>query len=65
MWLVVIGTILCGMVVYAVYWDCDPKLKDHIEKKDELITYFVQEHLSLYQGLVGLFIAGLLGGALR
>ena len=65
MWVVVIGTILSGLAVYAVYWDCDPKLSGSILKKDELITYFVQEHLSIFQGLLGLFIAGLLGGALR
>ena len=65
MWIVVIGTILSGLAVYAVYWDCDPKLKGLIHKKDELITFFVEEHLSKYQGLLGLFIAGLLGGALR
>ena len=65
MWAVVIGTILSGLAVYAVYWDCDPKLRGLIHKKDELVTYFVEEHLSAYQGLSGLFIAGLLGGALR
>ena len=65
MWVVVVGTILSGLAVYAVYWDCDPKLKGLIQKKDELITYFVKDHLSVHQGLSGLFIAGLLGGALR
>ena len=65
MWVVVIGTILSGLAVYAVYWDCDPKLTGLIQKKDELVTFFVEEHLSVYQGLSGLFIAGLLGGALR
>ena len=65
MWIVVIGTILSGLAVYAVYWDCDPKLTGLIHKKDELLTYFVKDHLTVHQGLSGLFIAGLLGGALR
>ena len=65
MWVVVIGAILSGLAVYAVYWDCDPKLTGLTQKKDELVTFFVIEHLSVYQGLSGLFIAGLVGGALR
>ena len=65
MWIITIVSILSGLVVYATYWFCDPKLGGSIQEKDEIITHFVTEHLSANQGLTGLFIAGLLSGALR
>ena len=36
-----------------------------IEKKDELVTLFVLEHLVDFPGVPGIFIASLLSGALR
>ena len=56
---------MAGLVVYSAYWACDPKLNKSIKTKDAIVTFFVEEHLSAYQGLAGLFIAGLLSGALR
>ena len=56
---------MAGLVVYSAYWACDPKLNKSIQTKDAIVTFFVEEHLSAYQGLAGLFIAGLLSGALR
>ena len=59
------SAILAGLVVYANYWSCDPKARGIIEKKDELPTLFVMEHLASFYGLPGVFMASLLSGALR
>jgi hypothetical protein len=64
-WLVAGSAIIVGLVIYANYWACDPKLTRTIEKKDELVTLFVLDHLVDYQGIPGIFIASLLSGALR
>ena len=63
-WLVAGTAIAVGLVVYANYWSCDP-MDIKIEKKDELVTLFVLEHLVDFPGVPGIFIASLLCGALR
>ena len=65
MWIITICAVLSGLVVYGTYWFCDPQKNGNIKSKDEIVTHFVQEHLSAHPGLTGLFIAGLLSGALR
>ena len=64
-WLVAGSAIFAGLVVFANYWSCDPKLTSIITKKDELVTLFVLDHLVDFVGIPGIFIASLLCGALR
>ena len=64
-WLVAGSAIFAGLVVFANYWSCDPKLTSIITKKDELVTLFVLDHLVHFVGIPGIFIASLLCGALR
>lgn len=64
-WLVVGSAIFVGLVVFANYWSCDPKMTGIITKKDELVTQFVLDHLVDFVGIPGIFIASLLCGALR
>ncbi|KAB7493712.1 Sodium-coupled monocarboxylate transporter 1 [Armadillidium nasatum] len=54
----------CGLVVYATYAGCDPMALGKIKKKDEIITYYVMDKLSLIPGLPGLFVAAIIGAAL-
>ena len=56
---------IAGLVVFANYWSCDPKLTGIITKRDELVTLFVLDHLVDFVGIPGIFIASLLCGALR
>ncbi|RXG58136.1 hypothetical protein Avbf_12694 [Armadillidium vulgare] len=55
----------CGLVIYATYAGCDPMTLGKIKKKDEIITYYVMDKLSLIPGLPGLFVATIIGAALR
>ncbi|KAL7643095.1 UNVERIFIED_CONTAM: hypothetical protein RMT77_006385 [Armadillidium vulgare] len=54
----------CGLVIYATYAGCDPMTLGKIKKKDEIITYYVMDKLSLIPGLPGLFVATIIGAAL-
>ncbi|RXG58700.1 Sodium-coupled monocarboxylate transporter 1, partial [Armadillidium vulgare] len=54
----------CGLVIYATYAGCDPMTLGKIKKKDEIITYYVMDKLSLIPGLPGLFVAAIIGAAL-
>ena len=65
LWVLTGCAILAGLAIYATYWSCDPQSLGLIEKKDELVTFFVLDHLLHFYGLPGLFIASLLSGSLR
>lgn len=56
---------VAGAVVYAVYATCDPVLTGHIKDKDAIVPYFVLRYFADTPGLVGLFVASLISGALR
>ncbi|XP_014675985.1 PREDICTED: sodium-coupled monocarboxylate transporter 1-like [Priapulus caudatus] len=55
---------LAGLVIYAVYAQCDPLTTKTILAKDQLLPLFVMDHLSFLPGLPGLFVACLFSGAL-
>ncbi|CAG2110594.1 unnamed protein product [Medioppia subpectinata] len=57
-------TAFTGLVIFANYWKCDPLMKKHITKSDQLLPYFVMDSLSSYPGLPGVIIAGIFSGAL-
>lgn len=54
---------MAGIVIYAVYHDCDPLTNEFIHAPDQILPFFVMQHLGL-PGLPGLFVAGLFSGAL-
>ncbi len=56
---------LSGMVLFANYAECDPLKAGLIKSKDQIIPYFVLDHLGSWQGLPGVFMACLFSGALR
>ncbi|CAG0895446.1 unnamed protein product [Darwinula stevensoni] len=53
-----------GVVIFANYADCDPLKAGIIQKKDEIIPYFVTDKLGHLTGLPGVFLACLFSGAL-
>ena len=71
LWLNCVATqtmvLLCGyagMVAFAFYQDCDPLKAKQISKKDQIFPYFVMQLVGDFPGLPGLFVAGVLSGAL-
>ncbi|XP_054159523.1 sodium-coupled monocarboxylate transporter 1-like [Oppia nitens] len=56
--------IMCGMVIYAKYHDCDPITLGLISRHDQLMPYFVMDTLAKYPGLPGLFVACIFSGSL-
>ncbi|XP_064456516.1 sodium-coupled monocarboxylate transporter 1-like isoform X1 [Ornithodoros turicata] len=55
---------MAGLVIYANYSTCDPKLTKHITADDQLLPLYVMEILGTYPGLPGLFVSGIFSGAL-
>lgn len=53
-----------GVVIFANYADCDPLKAGAIDKKDQIIPYFVIDKLGHLTGLPGVFLACLFSGAL-
>ncbi|XP_022915693.2 sodium-coupled monocarboxylate transporter 2-like [Onthophagus taurus] len=53
-----------GLTMYAKYFDCDPLASNKIQKRDQMVPYFVMDVSKNIPGLAGLFIAGILSAAL-
>lgn len=53
-----------GMVMFALYHDCDPLTTKQVDKKDQLFPLFVLQIMGDYPGVPGLFVAGVFSGAL-
>ncbi|XP_028145397.1 sodium-coupled monocarboxylate transporter 1-like [Diabrotica virgifera virgifera] len=53
-----------GMVIYAVYENCDPLSYGYIKNLDEILPFYVGDRFSFFPGLLGLFMATLFNGAL-
>ena len=57
-------TAFSGLVLYAVYHDCDPVASQVINSYDKIMPYFAADRLSKYPGLTGLFISGVFSASL-
>lgn len=56
--------VLSGLIIFATYKDCDPRLIGEIDKADQLMPYIVQDLLSNYPGLSGLLVSSVFSGSL-
>uniref|UniRef100_A0A1B0EY77 Sodium/solute symporter n=1 Tax=Phlebotomus papatasi TaxID=29031 RepID=A0A1B0EY77_PHLPP len=54
----------CGLLIYAVYHDCDPLTTKLAKAKDQLLPLLVMDILGDFPGLPGLFVAGVFSAAL-
>ncbi|KAF5280595.1 hypothetical protein FQR65_LT00348 [Abscondita terminalis] len=54
---------LLGMIIYATYYDCDPKSIGNIKKIDQIVPYFISEVTPKVYGLNGLFVAAFFGAS--
>lgn len=57
-------TALSGLVLYAVYYKCDPVSTGAIDTYDKIMPYFAVDKMSKFPGLIGLFIAGIFSASL-
>ncbi|XP_067122328.1 sodium-coupled monocarboxylate transporter 1-like [Centruroides vittatus] len=57
-------TTLAGLVIYALYYDCDPIQTNYVGATDQLFPRFVMQTLGFLPGLPGLFVSGIFSGAL-
>lgn len=70
-WIFVVGIILIlsfccynGLLIYAMYHDCDPLQTGLAKQKDQLVPLLVMNVLGDYPGLTGCFVAGVFSAAL-
>ncbi|XP_063706354.1 sodium-coupled monocarboxylate transporter 1-like [Culicoides brevitarsis] len=70
-WFFVIGIIVIlsfcvynGLLIYAMYHDCDPLQTGLAKQKDQLVPLLVMSVLGDYPGLTGCFVAGVFSAAL-
>lgn len=54
-----------GVILYSAYADCDPWSLGLLKKKEEILPHFMVDRLSFLVGLPGIFVATIVGGALR
>eukprot|EP00058_Branchiostoma_floridae_P010351 XP_002595839.1 hypothetical protein BRAFLDRAFT_232915 [Branchiostoma floridae] len=62
----IILTLACmsGLVIYARYHDCDPRLAGHIFNSDQLMPYLTMDLLGHLPGMPGLFTAAVFSAAI-
>ncbi|KAL2090328.1 hypothetical protein ACEWY4_015016 [Coilia grayii] len=64
LWLVVGSAALCGIVMFALYSNCDPLQAGHISAPDEYMPYLVLDIFKDLPGFPGLFLACAYSGTL-
>ncbi|CAH1272098.1 SLC5A12 [Branchiostoma lanceolatum] len=60
----ILFAVLSGMVMYARYYNCDPKTVGYIQNSDQMMPYFVMDILGKFPGMPGLFTACVFSAAL-
>uniref|UniRef100_T1ILQ4 Sodium-dependent multivitamin transporter n=1 Tax=Strigamia maritima TaxID=126957 RepID=T1ILQ4_STRMM len=53
-----------GLILYAMYWNCDPLASQQIQKPDQLFPLFVMQTMSSIPGMLGLFVSAVFCAAL-
>jgi len=61
---VILLCVTTGIVMYAVYADCDPKSAGQIMSNDQIVPYFVVTKLGHLKGITGVYMAVLMSGSL-
>ncbi|XP_060089353.1 sodium/iodide cotransporter [Heteronotia binoei] len=61
---IVSSAVACGIVMFALYKDCDPLLAGHISAPDQYMPYLVLDIFEKYPGVPGLFLACAYSGTL-
>uniref|UniRef100_A0A8D0BIQ4 Solute carrier family 5 member 5 n=1 Tax=Salvator merianae TaxID=96440 RepID=A0A8D0BIQ4_SALMN len=64
LFLIVSSAVGCGIVMFALYKDCDPLLAGFISAPDQYMPYLVLDIFEKYPGVPGLFLACAYSGTL-
>ncbi|KAM4676278.1 sodium-coupled monocarboxylate transporter 1-like [Discoglossus pictus] len=64
LWAILTCAVLCGLILFSVYKDCDPWTSNAISAPDQLMPYLVLDILRDYPGVPGLFVACAYSGTL-
>ncbi|KAF2356271.1 Sodium/solute symporter [Trinorchestia longiramus] len=64
MFIIMIIIFLGGIGIHAVYYGRDPISLGLIEKRDQIMPFYVMHHLGFLTGVPGLFVACLISGTL-
>ncbi|XP_013920211.1 PREDICTED: sodium-coupled monocarboxylate transporter 1 [Thamnophis sirtalis] len=64
LWLILACAVLCGLVMYSVFKDCDPLKAKCVGASDQLMPYLVLELFNEFPGMIGLFVACAYSGTL-
>ncbi|XP_034259052.1 sodium-coupled monocarboxylate transporter 1-like [Pantherophis guttatus] len=64
LWIILSCAVLCGLVMYSIFKDCDPWTAKCVEAPDQLMPYLVLEILQEFPGMTGLFVACAYSGTL-
>ncbi|XP_067662754.1 sodium-coupled monocarboxylate transporter 1-like isoform X1 [Haliotis asinina] len=62
----ILSCLVCfvGLVIFAVYNECDPYMLGHVKARDQLLPFLVMDKLTFLPGLAGLFVASLFSASL-
>ncbi|KAM8820066.1 sodium-coupled monocarboxylate transporter 1 [Eudromia elegans] len=64
LWVILTCAVLCGLVLYSIYKDCDPWTSKQISAPDQLMPYLVLDIFRDFPGMPGLFVASAYSGTL-
>uniref|UniRef100_UPI00398E3E45 sodium/iodide cotransporter isoform X1 n=1 Tax=Pristiophorus japonicus TaxID=55135 RepID=UPI00398E3E45 len=64
LWLIVTSAATCGIIMFALYRDCDPFRAGHVAAPDQMMPYMVLDIFQNYPGVPGLFLAAAFSGTL-
>ncbi|XP_075707035.1 sodium/iodide cotransporter [Rhinoderma darwinii] len=64
LYVIVSSAVICGIVMFTFYLNCDPLLAGYVSAPDQYIPYLVLEIFEQYPGVPGLFLACAYSGTL-
>ncbi|NWX89585.1 SC5A8 protein, partial [Nothoprocta pentlandii] len=64
LWVILTCAVLCGLVLYSIYKNCDPWTSKQISAPDQLMPYLVLDIFRDFPGMPGLFVASAYSGTL-
>ena len=62
---IIITLFLAGLAIFAVYAGCDPITLGNVERKDQMLPFYVMQNLGFMSGVPGVFVACLFSGTMR
>ncbi|KAM8960474.1 sodium/iodide cotransporter [Pelodytes ibericus] len=64
LYIIVSSAVICGIVMFTFYRNCDPLLAGYVSAPDQYMPYLVLEIFDQYPGVPGLFLASAYSGTL-